>query len=79
MNNKYKGTCIECRCEVAPGEGVAKKSKKGRWFVLCADHAENSAPRNKVNHYYSPVTGNSWMQNANGRCEDDPCCGCCNS
>lgn len=28
MDNKYKGTCIECRCEVAPGEGVAKKSKQ---------------------------------------------------
>lgn len=79
MTNRYPGTCIECKCSVDAGAGTAKKSKKGRWYVLCSDHAGGGSYRRKVNHYYSPVTGNSWYQNSNGRCEDAPCCGCCNS
>ena len=41
MINKYPGKCIECRATVHKGAGEARKSKKGRWYVLCSDHVKN--------------------------------------
>jgi hypothetical protein len=75
MVNKYKGTCINCKCGVEAGQGQAKKSKAGRWYVLCATCTDNKAPR--VMTFYFPSTGETVTRNANGRCEDAPCCGCC--
>jgi RecJ-like exonuclease len=39
MTNKYPGKCIECREPVAKGAGECRKSKRGRWYVLCSEHA----------------------------------------
>lgn len=39
MKNRYQGKCVECKQEVAAEEGQCKKSKKGRWYVLCAEHS----------------------------------------
>ena len=72
MTNKYAGYCIECKVDVAPGDGEARKSKRGRWYLLCESHGRGSDRINIIN-----IGGNEYTQNARGRCEDAPCCGCC--
>ena len=40
--------------------------------------ARRPASRYQSHYAYFPSTGGEWYQNKNGRCEDAPCCGCCN-
>lgn len=44
MTNQYSGKCIECRQPVPKGAGECRKSKKGRWYVLCSKHTNNAKP-----------------------------------
>ena len=70
---KFEGKCADCGTVLAVGT-KAKWYGRGRVYGLDCHEKPQS---NKVNHYYSPTTGNSWSQRAGGRCEDAPCCGCC--
>ena len=82
MINKYDGTCIECAAKVAAGTGEARKSKAGRWYVLCSEHkrGEQGARDGVVNQAGNRYGGKWWggrQVRTATRCEDAPCCGCC--
>ena len=70
MTARYAGTCRRCRCSITPGDEILFLGKRRTVHANCAETG-------RVIECYSPVTGNSWTVNRNGRCEDAPCCGCC--
>jgi hypothetical protein len=71
MKNKYPGTCINCKSKVEAGAGEARKSKRGRWYVLCGECTGSRS------HVFRMNSGAEVLVNVNGRCIDAPCCGCC--
>jgi len=40
--NKYQALCIECEQHVKPGAGELRRSKRGRYYVLCKDHGKTA-------------------------------------
>lgn len=78
MTNKYTGVCIECKVAVPQGNGETRRSKAGRWYVLCADHARLAVRTwGRKGSYTRFSSGAEIYRNSRGRCEDAPCCGCC--
>ncbi len=72
MTNRYAGVCVHCDRRVPARAGKLWKSG-GAWRVAhlaCADAGEPAV---------ITVATSGWTgtQNARGRCEDAPCCGCC--
>lgn len=70
--NKYPAACAVCSATV-PANGGNMRRVGRRWIVshtACAD-ARPAVTRVRFN------SGGSVWQNARGRCEDAPCCGCC--
>lgn len=81
---KYEGTCRRCGGTVHPGEKVRWAKGAGTWHLkadcpACNEDADLAPPppADEVVEFYFPATGTTLYQNANGRCEDAPCCGCC--
>ena len=74
MTNKYAGNCVYCGARV-PARGGNLFKKDGRWVVAHLACGDAESPQ--VIEYYSPSTGFRGTRNAKGRCEDAPCCGCC--
>ena len=74
---KFAGTCKECGTALPVGTKAKWYGRGVVYGLTCHDKPKGFGSRRKVNYYYSPTTGNEWSQNANGRCEDAPCCGCC--
>ena len=72
--NRYPGHCAYCGNRVQANAGVLLQVS-GVWMPAHMECEMHQAPQ--VNSYYSPVTGFYGIQNARGRCEDAPCCGCC--
>jgi len=68
--NKYKGDCETCGEIVNPGSGLLSK-RGARWIVR---HVSCDKPRIHIIEFSS---GAVEYQNANGKCIDAPCCGCC--
>ncbi len=75
MVNKFPTKCCYCKGTVAAGAGNIWRWK-GRW--IGAHLACKEAKKPAVTTIYFPSTGTTLYQNSNGRCEDAPCCGCCN-
>ncbi len=76
MVNRYPGKCHYCGGRVAKNAGKCWKSGgRRRYLVAHLACADNQAP--SVIEFHSPTTGWTGYQNARGRCEDAPCCGCC--
>ena len=73
--NKYAGPCHFCGNRVAAKAGQLLGKKAGRWAVAHLSCADTGKP--EVVEVYFPSTGSRVYQNARGRCEDAPCCGCC--
>lgn len=87
MVNRYEGQCTGCGGLVGPGEGVAYRGGGRRWSVrhaTCEPSTTVAAPstfysrrgRRRVSTVLT-TSGGTFYRNANGRCEDAPCCGCC--
>lgn len=81
---KFEGKCADKSCgAVLPVGSKAKWYGRGRVYGIGCHGSKPSKKRyggyrnSGINVYYSPSTGNEWSQNARGRCEDAPCCGCC--
>jgi hypothetical protein len=76
---KFEGKCADPNCGAVLAVGTkAKWYGRGKVYGLdCHSSPWKGQRKRKVNYFYSPTTGNEWSQNANGRCEDAPCCGCC--
>jgi hypothetical protein len=74
MTNRYAANCVLCG-NLVPKNGGTLKRRGKRWEVthLSCEQAKSPAVRS----FYFPTTGNTIIQNVNGRCEDAPCCGCC--
>jgi hypothetical protein len=71
--NKYAARCRYCRGWVGVNAGNLEQVN-GRWLVAhlaCEDRKEARV------HTLTFSSGESMIQNVNGRCEDAPCCGCC--
>jgi hypothetical protein len=73
MVNKYAGQCVSCRGKV-PARGGECFRQGGRW--VCIHLACKSAGKPQVNTV-TFSSGESFIRNVRGRCEDAPCCGCC--
>jgi hypothetical protein len=73
MVNKYKGTCEHCGGTVPAYGGNLRKVGR-RWLVSHLACQEQNGPAVHVTRFSS---GAEIIQNARGRCEDAPCCGCC--
>lgn len=72
--NRYPGNCMYCGNRVAAKAGKLLGGR-GNWEVAhlaCADTGTG-----QVVETYFPSTGERIYENARGRCEDAPCCGCC--
>ena len=72
MSNRYPGTCDKCGTRVRAYKGVliAPTEPGSPWIVRhesCADGSETSARPARSDRRYR------------GRCEDAPCCGCCDT
>ena len=84
MKNRYAGTCCFCRERCEPGQGRTWKWRR-RWVVA---HSGCNSERAEARRWDAGIAAaggvieieigdKSFIQNANGRCEDAPCCGCC--
>jgi hypothetical protein len=74
--NRYKGTCSYCGGRVKARAGKTwRPSGARRYLVAHLACAESESPQ--VIETYIPSSGWRGTQNARGRCEDAPCCGCC--
>ena len=73
MVNRYPGRCVVCGGRVPALGGVGRR--EGRRFVLRHLACAKSGRPEVVTFRFS--SGATATQNARGRCEDAPCCGCC--
>lgn len=73
MVNRYAGTCSICGRAVPPSGGQVTRRGR-RWTV--AHLACAKAGREQV-HTVRFASGETFIRNVQGRCEDAPCCGCC--
>ncbi len=71
--NKYAGKCHYCGNHVPANAGILS-GRRGNWRVshLSCDSVQGARV---VATTFS--SGETVIQNSNGRCEDAPCCGCC--
>lgn len=82
MVNRYAARCYYCRATVPPRGGRCWKYGR-RWYAIhlaCDEErkAAKKAGRAPERAVTSIVIGDKeYTQNARGRCEDAPCCGCC--
>lgn len=85
--NRYAGKCVNCGDTVPPQAGKLFKLD-GKWRVECRECSpdinlkglsrydlQGGGPKDI--HVIRLSSGQAYTQNANGRCEDAPCCGCC--
>lgn len=78
ITTKFATKCadINCGATIQVGQRVKWYGRGKVYGIGC--HTKDGSTNN-VSYMYSPVTGNEFYQNRRGRCEDAPCCGCCNS
>lgn len=77
--NKFATNCAGCKGPVAANAGKLFKARSGAWLVYhlpCKTDAGSPRSRRPA-VTTSRTSGGTFIQNANGRCEDAPCCGCC--
>lgn len=93
MHAKYPGTCAACGQAIKRGDSIAFYGRGHAEHSTCAeedpvgeDEAAGFEPgtlasdRRLAKQGLTVVrlsSGHSYTQNSRGRCEDAPCCGCC--
>ncbi len=77
-SNRYAQACADCGAQVNAGAGILNRNGR-RWAVTHEDcTAPGNTPRPPVRRMVGwRTSGGTFYTNANGRCEDAPCCGCC--
>jgi len=70
--NRFASDCAVCGGPVARNAGVLE-GYRGAWLVKHLACAETGQPE----VIEIRTSGGTFTQNARGRCEDAPCCGCC--
>lgn len=80
MTNKYSGSCGKCGTYVPARTGQLSRVG-GRWQITCVDcvDSDDLAFSRGDDTSYGVVfsSGERFIRNRAGRCEDAPCCGCC--
>jgi hypothetical protein len=61
MTARYRGTCRSCAGTIHPGEMINHAGRGRSYHVACTGGIDREP---------------TWKQRY-GRCEDAPCCGCC--
>lgn len=77
--NKYPAACASCGVRV-PARAGTLVNNGHRWIVRHAACEASPAPRVTHARFYGGRGRGTYAdvyQNAGGRCEDAPCCGCC--
>jgi hypothetical protein len=76
FTNRYAGKCGKCGAGVPAGAGLCERvnGKFTAFHKSCGAGPVFAAPVSTVFR----TSGGTFYQNAKGRCEDAPCCGCCN-
>lgn len=74
---KFAGKCKECGSKLEVGE-KAKWYGKGIVYGLSCHGQSQKVDENGRIGWVANNNGVETYQNYNGRCEDAPCCGCCN-
>lgn len=79
MTAKYPGKCAHTGAPIYPGDEIQfDTASRKAWLSEPGDfQAEAARPRYQSN-FYRTSSGAELYQNKAGRCEDAPCCGCCN-
>jgi len=72
--NRYPAKCAKCGGHVPRNAGKLAGKRGRRWLVVHLACGDADAPA--VDTYV--IGGREYYRNRNGRCEDAPCCGCCN-
>lgn len=70
LTARFSGKCRGCTKGVKPGDIIITGGRGKTYHVDCTGEK-------KVHTWYFPSTGETVYRNANGPCEDRPCCGCC--
>ena len=70
MTARFSSSCRGCAFPILPGALMVTGGRGRNYHVDCKDST-------RIVTTYFPSTGNYHYQNANGPCEDRPCCGCC--
>lgn len=77
--NKYRGQCVYCGAMVERNAGMTWRERGHRRFsvahLACIEADSGQVVEFRVSDGYGGYR--SFKQNARGRCEDAPCCGCC--
>lgn len=71
--NNYAGACVICGGHVPAKGGCIMKRGRG-WGAVHLACEKTGRP---AVHTIRFASGATMTQNARGRCEDAPCCGCC--
>ena len=85
MIAKYPGRCIKTGAVIRPGDTILWHGK-GRAELVGADTVDPEAAGRYMAQAMSRGVSDIWhigdreyYRNKAGRCEDAPCCGCCNA
>ena len=89
MNSRYAGRCCTCGARFPEGTRIeysrnAPRGCKARHVDCASPSARHVEPARRLNErprqrstYTRMSSGVELYTNANGRCIDAPCCGCC--
>jgi hypothetical protein len=86
MLAKYKGTCSRTGAPIRPGDEIAYDTDTRQAWITDEDDYRHAEPEETylarargayVSHVWQSG-GREYYRNKAGRCEDAPCCGCCN-
>jgi hypothetical protein len=75
---RFPGTCARTGTRINPGDPIVSVGRNR--YAHASDTRSTPATREDryVSHIWRLSSGKELYQNKAGRCEDAPCCGCCN-
>ena len=82
MNARYPGRDAITGARINPGDEIKYDTiTRKAWIAELGDMGDDQQSRHNpawVSHVWTSG-GKEYYQNKRGRCEDAPCCGCCNA
>ena len=75
MTARYPGKCIDTGKAIQVGDTIDYRAGEGAVLVQPA----NADSEGKYVSDVFRTSGGTFYRNKAGRCEDAPCCGCCNA
>ena len=79
MKAKYRGRCAHSGAPIYPGDDIRYDTTTGRAYLTERGDCQTAGRYSRYqSNIYTTSTGAELYRNKAGRCEDAPCCGCCN-